>query len=279
MTWWLLKYCSDRYEMIIVFANTGKEREETLLFIERCSSFFGWDTIWIEAVVNPVFKKGIRARQVDFNSASRNGEPFEAMISKAGIPNIGAPRCSRDLKAYPIRAYAKSIGWKDYHTAIGIRADEPGRLNWDRAKKEKLLFPLASLCRTTKADINLFWLEQPFDLQLASYEGNCDLCWKKSLRKLMTIAAEHPELTAWWKTMEEKYGDRMSEGVRRARLVKTPTRFYREHLSITDIIELAAQPFEKATDDHRTVQSTQLALFDTELDDQTQKCAESCEAF
>ena len=37
MMWWLLKNKSDEYDFIIVFANTGRENDETLLFVKQCA--------------------------------------------------------------------------------------------------------------------------------------------------------------------------------------------------------------------------------------------------
>ena len=56
MAWWLLNNKQDKYEMILVFANTGKEREETLEFVHKCDVEFGFNTVWIEAKVQ---EKGI----------------------------------------------------------------------------------------------------------------------------------------------------------------------------------------------------------------------------
>lgn len=36
MTKWILDNLSNQYEMIVVYANTGKEREETLQFVNEC---------------------------------------------------------------------------------------------------------------------------------------------------------------------------------------------------------------------------------------------------
>ena len=39
---------------------------------------------------------------------------------------------------------------------------------------------------------------QPFDLQLEPHEGNCDLCFLKSVNKKKTIIRARPDLTKWW---------------------------------------------------------------------------------
>ena len=51
MTWWLLNEWEDRgnWEMIVVFANTGKEVEGTLFFVDECAAEWGIDIIWVEA--------------------------------------------------------------------------------------------------------------------------------------------------------------------------------------------------------------------------------------
>jgi 3'-phosphoadenosine 5'-phosphosulfate sulfotransferase (PAPS reductase)/FAD synthetase len=109
ITHWLLKNKRSQFDMLVVFANTGKEREETLQFIDKCDKILGFQVHWIEAVTSFERGKGVSAHKVNYSTASRNGEPFEAFIQKHGIPNQGAPRCTRELKAYPIRAYARSI--------------------------------------------------------------------------------------------------------------------------------------------------------------------------
>ncbi len=279
MTWWMLFIWKSRdlYEMIVVFANTGKEREETLQFVRQCDRYFGFKTVWVEAVVNPISGKGVTHVIVDFKTASRNGEPFEDAIKKYGIPNQSFPHCTRALKADPIKSYAKSIGWKKYYTAIGIRKDEPQRLNWERAKKEMFIYPLALDNPTIKSDVNLFWSKQPFDLTIASYEGNCDMCWKKAFRKLMTIAADNPKLTEWWKEMQDKYGDYTPPS--RTDKSKPPYMFLRNSTSFDEITEDSKLPFERAVDESKDIDKfKQMAFWDMELDS-NYGCTESCEVF
>lgn len=176
MTRWLLLNKQDEYEMTVVFANTGKGRDETLSFINTCNQQFNFNLVWIESVPSMVRGKGVKARVVDFQTALRNGEPFEAFIQKHDIPNMVAPQCSRELKACAIRAYAHSIGWKKYYTAIGIRADEPRRVNLTASARQRIIYPLATMIPTSKEGVNFFWSKQTFELNLKSYEGNCDLC-------------------------------------------------------------------------------------------------------
>ena len=95
----------------------------------------------------------------------------------------------------------------------------------------------------------------------------------------MTIAAEHPELTGWWREMDTRYGNTISEGVRDKSAIRLPVRFFREHMAIDDIIDMTRLPFERARDDHMQFQLPLPYTFNEELDDQELKCAESCEAF
>lgn len=273
MTWWLLNNMRDKYEIIVVFANTGKELEETLEFVNKCDTKFGFNTVWIEAKVNEKKGVGTSFNIVDFKTADRKGRIFEEHIGKYGIPNANAPQCTREMKAVPIKKYAQSLGWKGYETALGIRSDEPSRLSWAKKKKFKLLY-FAELFHVTKSDVNLFWSKQSFDLQLKSYQGNCDLCYKKSLRKLMTISKEKPELADWWREMEKKYEnfDPRNSG-------KTPYRFFRDDMTIDEIIEESNLPFEIAKDTSKEIDDyRQTALWDTYLDSNN-GCSESCEVY
>lgn len=275
MCWWAKKYLSHLYQIVVVFANTGKEREETLEFVRKCDEEFGFDTVWIEAVIHPEHRVATTHRIVNFETASRNGEPFEAVILKYGMPNIKYPHCSREMKAQAIRSYMRSITDTEYFTAIGIRSDEPRRLNWVKAKEENLMYILATHIRITKADINKFWSEQNFDLQLKSYEGNCDLCFKKTLRKLLTIAKDNPTLTTWWDEIGEKYKNYIPPN--REQTGEGDFRFFRDGYTMKDIVEEAHLPFRPSRDESQDLKF-QTELWETDYDS-FGGCAENCEAF
>lgn len=276
MTKYLLENFQDKYEMIVVFANTGKERKETLDFVDKCDKKFNFNVIWIEALVNFEHKKGTEFKIVDYKTASRAGEPFENVIKKYGMPCFKSPHCTRELKIVPINKFAKSLGWKNYTTAIGIRTDEPKRLDFEKKKKRRLLY-FAELFNVTKSDVNNFWSKQSFDLDLKSYEGNCDLCFKKGFRKLMTILVEKPELANWWRDMENKYSniELSAEKIN----AKPPYFFYRDHQKIDDIIEESKFPFDLAIDESNDIDKfKQMQLWDSYLDSNG-GCTESCEVY
>jgi 3'-phosphoadenosine 5'-phosphosulfate sulfotransferase (PAPS reductase)/FAD synthetase len=276
MTWWLLRNMQHKYEMVVVFANTGREREETLDFTNKCDINFGFNTVWVEAVVLPENRKGTVHKIVTYETANRTGQPFEDVIAKYGMPNQNAPHCTRETKLSPIKSYMRSIGWDDYSTALGIRTDEPKRLDWEKAKEKNIIY-FAQLMPVTKSDINKFWREQSFDLQLKSYEGNCDLCWKKGIRKIMTIVKDNPELANWWREMEEKYQNFTPES--RMKNHKPPYRFFRHHMTIDDIIEESKFPFSPSKDESKSVATyKQMAMWDDYLDS-NDGCSESCEVF
>lgn len=272
MAKWLLDNKKEDFDMIVCFANTGKERPETLDFINKCDIEFGFNTVWIESVTNMEYGKGVGFKVVDYNSASRNGEPFIEMIKKHGIPNQSAPKCTRELKTYAINAYRRHIGWKGNYTAIGIRSDEIDRMNPER-KKIRYIYPLITMIPSMKSDINKFWSKQSFDLGIKSYEGNCDLCWKKSEKKLLTLLREKPELADWWIKMEDEY-ENFIPGFRKGNgNQKIPVRFFRDNKSIKELIAKSKLPFSKAVDDSKVIDPyRQMDLYEF-------GCSESCEAF
>jgi 3'-phosphoadenosine 5'-phosphosulfate sulfotransferase (PAPS reductase)/FAD synthetase len=143
-----LRYEGKR-ELIFIFANTGKERIETLDFINECEIRWNLNCVWLE--YDLVDDKST-FKIVDYNTASRNGEPFEKMIAKYGIPNKAFPHCTRELKRQTITRYLRSIGLNNgkYETAIGIRIDEAHRINWQNAKHDRFIYPLATDFRATK---------------------------------------------------------------------------------------------------------------------------------
>lgn len=204
----LTKYRKLYNDVVILFANTGEENEETLIFIDRCEKrlFAPYKVVWLESVVHHSEKKSSTYRVSTFKTASRSGEPYEEVIKKYGIPSIKFPHCTRELKILPMRSYIKDLGWRDnYDTAIGIRADEPKRRS-KNAAANNIVYPLLDWAPTTKPQINTWWSSQPFRLELTGYQGNCKWCWKKSTRKLLTIMNESPEHFDFPARMEKKYG-------------------------------------------------------------------------
>ena len=268
MAQWILNNWRDRYdEMICVFANTGQENEETLRFVQKCDEAFDLGVVWVEAVVNGQ-GKGCTHRVVNYWTASRQGEPFEAVIEKYGIPNKAYPHCTRELKLNAIASLVRAIGWEkgSYDTAVGIRSDEIDRMAAD-AKKHGLVYPLVSKVEMTKPRVNAWWKSQPFRLQLKGYEGNCKWCWKKSLRKHLTLITDHPEWYDFPERMEREHGvsGHNVDGNQRV--------FFREGLSTKDLRELAAKGgFRPAHDDSQDFED-QLSM---DLD-ASSGCSESCE--
>ena len=191
-----------------VFCNTGKEDEATLRFVHDCSVNWGIPIIWLEYRVAEV-----PFEVVTFETASRNGEPFAALIKKKNyLPNPVARFCTVDLKILTLERYIKSIGWAEYENMIGIRADEPRRVAKIRAnpsdgrKGVSRFMPLAQV-GVQKEDISQFWKSQDFDLGLpniggVTYHGNCDLCFLKGASQLMSLIAEKPERAVWWAAQE-----------------------------------------------------------------------------
>lgn len=261
------KYNGKR-DIINIMANTGKERPETLEFAAKVDEHFKLNSVWVEGVQFHGQRKASGHKLVDFDSASRKGEPFEDMIIKHGIPNKVFPHCTRELKTNPINSYLKSLGLTDYEMAIGIRADEPKRIKI----KPKIIYPMVKEFPHTKQVVNNYWASQPFRLELKGYEGNCDMCWKKSKRKLLTLLVEKPELAAWWNGMEVKYANHIPPTQEAHRIA--PITFYRQNESMAELIEESKFPFERANDDSLA----QLMFSQPELDF-TDGCEETCEAF
>ena len=127
------------------------------------------------------------------------------MMKKYGMPNVAFKHCTRELKTNPLKSLADEIyGKNNYKIAIGYRIDEIDRMSKEW-KKKRHIYPLISPFPTRKEEINKFWEGQPFRLELKSYEGNCDYCFKKHIKKLKTLITEdNNNRFEWWKNMEKE---------------------------------------------------------------------------
>jgi len=241
------------FEKVFIFANTGKELPQTLDFINKCDKEWNLNIVWLEANVINEKRVGTTFKIVDYETASRNGQPFEDMLKKYPLPNNMASNCTRELKQRPIDKFVKSLGYDEVITAMGIRYDERHRES-NNAIKDKIIYPLIYDVKVDNKFIRDWWDRQSFDLQLKDYEGNCDLCFKKSLKKRLTIIQENPKTAEWWLKMEQDYS---SEEIPRFDL--------RTNKSIEQLVEMAKHPFRKAQDLHE-LDKQQIDMFDFETD-------------
>lgn len=240
----------SNYNKLFIFANTGRENEKTLEFVHKCDVEFGLNLVWVEAVVDHRPKKGTTYKVVSFETANRSGSVFEEVVVKYGLPSKLYRHCTRELKEAPIHKYAKDFfKSNDYVSAIGIRADEKHRIGSDPSK----IYPLSEL-NIDETFIRTWWDRQKFNLELKDYEGNCDLCFLKSVRKKLTLIYENPSIAEWWSNIEQKYSQEQQ-----------PIFDVYRNLSISDLVEMAKKPFQKQLDKHE-LRSSQHSMFDIDLD-------------
>jgi len=223
---------------LFVFENTGRELEETLIFIHQLDQLLGLGLVWLE--FDPTAHGKVRV--VTFETAARDGEPFDALLSEiiakrkdgtSGVrplPNPKAKSCTGVLKIRTLHKYVRHhLGWgTQYYSVIGYRADEKRRYEKKKATDAKGwevggrgLFPMYHSGAVSDT-VQGFWRFAPFDLGLDSAYGNCDFCfevstWKLKERMLLEAinagvvpcpGAPPPPRLAWWIRHEERGGDR-----------------------------------------------------------------------
>lgn len=196
----------------VCFANTGKEREETLRFVHECASRWGVHIRWLEFVTDlrSVGAAG-RFEEVGYNSASRDGEPLSRLIARKQslFSTMRGRWCTQHCKVSVLHDFMETQGYSggDYAEAIGFRADERDRvyemplraLNAGR----RFAFPLAA-DGVRKGDVLRWWKTQPFDLLLPRGTGNCDHCPFVSEKSRIARARINPEGLDWWEKHEQE---------------------------------------------------------------------------
>ena len=187
------------------FTNSGREFNESLDCVQDCAARWEVPIAWLEYRPDLPYLE-----TVSHNTASWNGEPFEALIKKRRyLANQHARFCTAELKVRTASRYLRSQGWERWTTVLGIRADEPKRASgppprerWTRA------YPLAA-AGVTRRCVEAFWKRRPFDLRLPSVKGRtplgkCDGCFLKSERSITALIRDSPERADWWERMERE---------------------------------------------------------------------------
>lgn len=220
----------------VTFQNTGREMPETLDFVREVGERWGVAITWLEyrpgLTVLDRFTDAMRAHLaslpplagleawcrenasddlfeiVSHNSACRDGEPFAALVLRRQyLPNQAARFCTIECKVRTAKRYLRSLGWKRWTNCVGIRADEPHRLNKPAPKDRWTVWHPLAAANVGRAEVTKFWSSMPFDLSLPNvggncWLGNCDGCFLKSEANIAAFAREFPDRSAWWEAME-----------------------------------------------------------------------------
>jgi 3'-phosphoadenosine 5'-phosphosulfate sulfotransferase (PAPS reductase)/FAD synthetase len=212
---YMLKHILDAHggtlpaDVHVAFANTGREMPQTLDFVQECSERWGVRIAWLEYDESAEHK----TRVVSHNSASRDGEPLTQIIrSRQMLPNPVMRLCTIEGKIKRMQAYMRDVlGYENYANIVGLRADEPKRVEKQLRRHEsgkdgkrsgRPVMPLHT-AGISKRDVASWWAQQPFDLRLLNVGGktplgNCDLCFLKGEATLRGIIRDRPDLADWW---------------------------------------------------------------------------------
>jgi 3'-phosphoadenosine 5'-phosphosulfate sulfotransferase (PAPS reductase)/FAD synthetase len=138
----------------VLFCNTGKEYEETLVFVHEIERRWDVNVHWLqyERQVVPKYKSDdvrtiaerFRAarkwaglptgkergyRVVSFDTAARHGEPYENFVAMSGLPNPVFRTCTTEMKVRPMKRWMLAHGYSEWDMVMGIRADELRRVS------------------------------------------------------------------------------------------------------------------------------------------------------
>lgn len=206
-------------DVVVCFANTGREMPATLDFVRDCGAAWSVPIKWLEyrreGVVGKL-RQRVFAEEVSHNSAARNGEPFDALLTAKGlVPDPFRRFCTVELKIRTVQRWIKAeLFWRKWANVVGLRADEMSRVQKKAAADIKAKAPYVSVMPLAdagieKIDVLRFWRDQPFDLELkGEHEGNCDGCFVKTKSALSRMFQDYPDRMDWWTRKESEGGSK-----------------------------------------------------------------------
>lgn len=186
------KKINEGLEVYHVFMDTGAEHPKTYEFIRNMVKHWGINLTVIRVLINPILGKGNSFRIINLEAMGNDLNPWGKMLGKYGTPYLGGTFCTDRMKTGPYIKYCNNkYGAKNYITWLGIRVDEPDRLNIGKSKYFRYL---AEISDFEKSDIKDWWAKQPFDLEIDEHLGNCVFCIKKSIGKIALAIKDEPEM-------------------------------------------------------------------------------------
>jgi 3'-phosphoadenosine 5'-phosphosulfate sulfotransferase (PAPS reductase)/FAD synthetase len=198
----------------VIFTNTGREMPQTLDFVAEVGARWGVPIRWLEYRARPMGNDLAHGfAEVSRETANTDGAPMIDVMRYFGFPpNREADFCSHELKTRTARRFCvETLGWANWTTALGIRADEPKRvMKVQPRERYRVWYPMND-AKADKETVSAFWDAQPFRLNLQTINGvtpfgNCDGCFKKSEWKRAVLAREYPDRAQWWAEQEARFG-------------------------------------------------------------------------
>jgi len=254
------KRINEGWDVSYVFMDTGAEHPKTYEFIKNIVKNFNIDLTCLRTVVTPEMGIGCTYEVIDLSEIKQDLIPFKAVIAKYGVPKNHMPHCTLHMKTSPFKKYCKDMFGKDYITWLGIRVDEPRRLN----EKEGVRY-MAEISDFDNDDVLFWWKEQSFDLGFdieSGWLGNCVFCLKKGNAKLALAARDEPAFLEVF--------DAMINSDESRQLGYTPkNQMYRGGKTIRDVIA----DYQDVDRDYMIKRLRHSKRFDSG------SCSESCEVF
>jgi hypothetical protein len=169
---------------IVLFCDTKHEHKLTYKFIDDFERY-----------------EGIKVHRATYTHWKSPGlEGFDALTNwKKHLPNRMKRLCTTELKINVARRYLRPLIGMRFEQYIGFRFDEPNRVKNYKNTYAKVVtkFPLYDR-GITKEMVNQYWLTKPYNLEIPSILGNCDLCFLKGKDNIIKIMAMYPELADKW---------------------------------------------------------------------------------
>jgi len=210
----------DEFEKLYIFCNTGQEKKETIDFLRDMVKYWDLPLVLIEGVYSKKAGVGVKHKIVDsFDELDMDSKVFEQAIMQlnkhkwTGVPNQATPYCSEYLKTRPAHSFCKEVfGTTKYIKALGFRKEDmPKRITLMELEelKGKKIAPLLTDFEEPigMIELNNFYQQEEFKLNLHSKLGNCELCWKKSEPNLIQAIQNGVRCIDWYEEMQEEYGD------------------------------------------------------------------------
>lgn len=225
-----------RFQKLYVFCNTGMERPETIQFLKDMMQHWNIPLIILEGVYSDEPGVGVKSKVVDFDTMDMTGRVFSEAIRHMnknkwhGVPNPATPYCSEYLKTRVSHDFAREyFGTTKYIKALGYRKEDmPKRITFAELREDetKIAPLLTDYGKPIELkDLDYYYSKTPFKLELPAGLDNCELCWKRSKNNLIKAIKYGTRFIDWHLNEEAIYGNM----------------FFRENLSIKDLVELAEQ--------------------------------------